>query len=146
MLNNSWTLSFKTSSIYIRTQLFDSSMLSRLNFCNALYFNLPSKELYKLQKLPNAGARFIFNTYGIRRQQSIIPFLQKLHFLPIGFRVDFQVCLVVYKCIKNQVPEYLKCMLDIGLRQYIVSDKITRQDYDRTGLRILPVEKLRYKC
>ena len=65
MLKNSLRLSFKTSSIYIRTQLFDYCMLRRLNFCNALYFNLPIKELYKLQKLPNVSARFIFYINGI---------------------------------------------------------------------------------
>ena len=143
MLKNLWRISSKISSICIRTQLIDSCILSRLNFCNALYFNLPNKELYKLQKLLNAGARFIFNIYGKRRQQSITSFLQKLHFLPIKFRVDFKVCLMVYKCLNNQAPEYLKCML---LSQNIDCDKRTRQDYDRTGLRIPPVEKLRYKC
>ena len=49
---------------------------------------------------------------------------------------------MVYKCINNQAPEYLKCML---LRQNTDCDKRTRQDYDRTGLRIPPLEKLRYK-
>ena len=101
-------MSSKVSSICIRTQLIDSCILSRLNFCNALYFNLPNKELYKLQKLLNAGARFIFNIYGKRRQQSITPFLQKVYFLPIKLRVDFTVCLMVYRCINNQAPEYLK--------------------------------------
>ena len=32
------------------------------------------------------------------------------------------------------------------LRQNTDCDKRTRQGYDRTGLRIPPVEKLRYKC
>jgi len=50
---------------------------------------------------------------------------------------------MVCKCINNQAPEYLKCML---LPQDTDSDKRTRQDCDRTGLRIPPMEKLRYKC
>ena len=50
---------------------------------------------------------------------------------------------MVYKCINNQAPEYLKCML---LSQNTDCDKRTGQNYDRTGLRILPVEKLKYKC
>ena len=69
-------------------------------------------------------------------------FLQKLYFLQTRFRVGFKVCLVVYKCTNNQAPEYLQCML---LRKDNDSDNRTRQDYDRTGLRIPPVEKLRYK-
>ena len=142
MLKNLWRFSSKISSIGTSTQLIDSCILSTLNFCNALYFNLPSKELYKLQKLVNAGARFIFNIYGIRRQHSITTFLQKLRFLPIRFRVDLKVCLMVYKCINNQGLEHLKFIL---LRQDTDSDKRTRRDYDRTGLRIPPVEKPKYK-
>ena len=48
---------------------------------------------------------------------------------------------MVYKCINNQAPEYLKWML---LHQDIDSDKRTRQDYDKTSLRIPHVEKLKY--
>ena len=88
-IKNLWRSSSKISSIVIRAQLIDSCILSRLNFCNALYFNLSSKELHKLQKLINSGARFIFNIHGIRRSQSIKPFLKKLYFLLIGFKVDF---------------------------------------------------------
>ena len=32
------------------------------------------------------------------------------------------------------------------LRQNTDFDKRTRQDYDKTGLRVPPVEKLKYKC
>ena len=77
MLNKLWRISSKISSIGIRNQLNDSCILTWLNFFNDL--NLPNKELYKLKKLPNAGARFIFNLQGKRRQQSIPPFLQELY-------------------------------------------------------------------
>ena len=80
------------------------------------------------------------NICGNKRQQSKTPFLQKLHFLPIKFTVDFKVCLLVHICKNNPAPEYLKCML---LSQNTDFDKRTRQDYDRTGLRMPPVTKLR---
>ena len=85
-----------------------------------LRFILICNELYKLQKILNAGARFIFNVYG--KQQSITPFLQKLDFLSIRFIVDFKVCLMVYKCINNQGLEHLKFIL---LRQDTDCEKIT---------------------
>ena len=50
---------------------------------------------------------------------------------------------MVYKCINNQAPEYLKYML---LRQDTDPDNKTKQDYDRKGFSKTPVEKLRYKC
>ena len=50
---------------------------------------------------------------------------------------------MVYKCINNQAHEYLKCILTL---QNTDSDNGTKQDYDRIGLRVPPVEKLNYKC
>ena len=76
-------------------------------------------------------------------RQSITPFKLKLYFLPSKFKVDVKVFLMVYKCINNQTSDLIKLML---LRQNTFPDKKTRQDYDRTGLRIPPVENLRYKC
>ena len=116
ILKNLWRILYKISRIDIGTQLIDTFILSRLNFCNALCFNLPNKEVYKLK----------------RKQQSITPFLQELYFLQINFIIDFKVCLMVYKCINNLVPDYLKCML---LHQNTDADKRTRQDYHRTSLR-----------
>ena len=116
ILKNLWRILYKISSIGIGNQLNDSFILSRLNFCNALCFNLPNKEVYKLK----------------RKQQSITPFLQELYFLQINFIIDFKVCLMVYKCINNLVPDYLNCML---LYQNTDADKRTMQDYHRTSLR-----------
>ena len=70
-------------------------------------------------------------------------FLQKLYFQQVKFRVDFKVCLMIYKWINNQAPRYPKCML---IRENTDSDKRTKQDCDRTGLRVPPVENLKYKC
>ena len=72
----------------------------------------------------------------------VTQFLQKMDFLPIEFRVDFKNWLMVYKCINKQAREYLKCML---LRLNTDSENRTRQDYDKIGLRVPPVEKLTYK-
>ena len=49
---------------------------------------------------------------------------------------------MVYQCINNQAPEYLKSML---LSQNTDCYKRTRQDYEKIGLRIPPVETHRYK-
>ena len=95
MLKNLYRIPSKISGM--RVQFVDSCILSKLHFSKALDFNLPSKKFYKLQKLLDAGASFVFNIYGIRRQQSIKRFLQKRHFLPICNKVNFKGCLMVCK-------------------------------------------------
>ena len=49
---------------------------------------------------------------------------------------------MVYKCIINQALEFLKYML---ICQNTDSDKRTRQDYDRTDLRVPILEKVMCK-
>ena len=142
ILKNLWKISSKVTDIKIRTQLIHSCILSKLNFCNGIYISLPKKELFKLDKLLKAGVRFIFHITGIKRRQPMTPFLQKLHFLPIKYRLDFKICLLVYKCFKNLAPNYLK---ELIIPRKDTTFKRTRLDFDKTWLNPHPLEKLNYK-
>ena len=143
MLRNLWRISSKVSDISIRTQLINTCILSKLNFCNAIYHSLPQKEIYKLDKLLKAGARYIFKIYGTERRQPMTPYLQQLHFLPMKYRLDFKINMLVYKCFENQAPDYLISLL---LPRNLDSKISTRKDSDSTWLNQYPIEKLNYKC
>ena len=143
MLRNLWKISSKVTDIALRTQLVHSCILSKLNFCNALYIYLPKKQLTKLDRLLKAGARYVFNICGKKRWQPMTPYLQTLHFLPIHYRLNFKICLMVYKCLNNQAPEYLKCLIKPHEATHNIK---TRIDYDTTWLNNYPLEKINYKC
>ena len=53
----------------------------------------------------NRAVRFIFRP---GRTEHITPYLKKLHFLPISFRIKFKICLVSFKVYNNMAPNYLK--------------------------------------
>ena len=95
---------------------------------------LTEKNLHKLQKIQNNAVRFIFGLYGKRRKESITPYLKQLHFLPVRYRVQFKLALLVYKCINNIAPEYLKCL--IQLRE--VKRRASRLDDDFFMLKVPP--------
>ena len=44
---------------------------------------------------------------------SISPYLKKLHFLPVQYRIQFKIRLLVYKCINNLAPAYLKSLINV---------------------------------
>ena len=81
---------------------------SHLDYCNALLFGLPKYQLDRLQKVQNAAARVVFQ---IAKFDHITPALIDLHWLPVTFRVQFKLLLLVYKSLHNQSPPYIKDLL-----------------------------------
>ena len=91
-------------------KLASSFILSRLDYCNSLFSNLPDKELNKLQKLQNYAARVILKK-PIREHAK--PLLRDLHWLPINARVDYKICVLIFKCLNGLAPAYLSNLVSI---------------------------------
>ena len=94
----------KSLPVSIRITLVTSIIISKLDYCNALLVGTTEKDIKPLQRMLNKVVRFIFN---IRRREHIRPYLFKLHFLPIRFRINFKVCLLAFKIKRKIAPEYL---------------------------------------
>ena len=87
-----------------RILLVQSLVLSKLDYCNSLLANVPGYLIKKLQRVMNAGIRFI---YDIRKRQHVTPYLKMAHFLPVIYRIKFKLCLLVFKSINGLAPTYL---------------------------------------
>ena len=90
--------------------------------------------MQKLQKIQNNAVRFIYGLYGKKGKVSITPYMKKLHFLPVRFRIKFKLCLLVFKCINDLAPSYLKDL--IILRE--VKRRSSRLDNDFFLLKVPP--------
>ena len=80
-------------------------VLSRLDFCNSIYYGLPNCLLRKLQSVQNRAARLI---KGLRTRDRITPALMELHWLPVKARIEYKMILLVYKALKYNEPKYLR--------------------------------------
>ena len=84
-------------------------VLSRLDYCNSVYYGLPNYLLRKLQNVQNRAARLI---KGLRSRDRITPALIELHWLPIKARVEYKILLLIYKVLKYSEPKYLRDCLE----------------------------------
>ena len=68
--------------------------------CN-LCVIIPQYQLQRLQKVLNAAARLIYQS----------PRHSRLHWLPVKFRVDFKIALLVYKALNGSAYSYISALL-----------------------------------
>ena len=54
--------------------------------------------------------------------------MYKLHWLPIRFRLDYKIALLMFRCYKDEAPKYLHELLDIEVRAEIFKSLRTYQD------------------
>ena len=60
--------------------------------------------------MQNAAARLLTNTH---RRVHITPVLNSLHWLPVLFRIDFKLIMLVFKALNSLAPLYLSELLTI---------------------------------
>ncbi|KAL5260602.1 hypothetical protein ACHWQZ_G010676 [Mnemiopsis leidyi] len=70
-------------SFDLKVQMVHSNILCFIDYCNSVYGKLSEKNIQKLQKIQNSAVRFIFGLYGKKKNEAVLPYLKKLHFLPI---------------------------------------------------------------
>ena len=88
--------------------LVHNHVLSKLDYCNSLYYGLPNYLLNKLQLIMNRAARLIT---GQSWRERVTPALIKLHWLPVKARIIYKQCVMVYHALKFGKPLYMSDML-----------------------------------
>ncbi|XP_062824300.1 uncharacterized protein LOC134295487 [Anolis carolinensis] len=80
-------------------------VISRLDYCNALYIGLPLSVIRKLKLVQNAAARLLA---GALMRCHITPILLQLYWLPIEHWIAFKVMVLTFKALHGLGPMYLR--------------------------------------
>ncbi len=83
---------------------------SRLDYCNSLYVGLDQSSLQRLQLVQNAAAQLLT---GTKKYEHITPVLASLHWLPVRFRIEFKILLIVFKILHGLALAYLSELLHV---------------------------------
>lgn len=73
-------------------------------FFNSCSWPIPHSTLSRLQLVQNAAARLLT---GTKKRDHISPVFASLHWLPIKFRVDFKICIFLYKALHKMALGYI---------------------------------------
>ena len=111
-----WTMmNIRTISRYldegVKIMLIKQLVISKLDYCNSLYMNLPKTRLNKLKSILNGAIRFIYNIKD--RTEDLVPYYKKAHILPIDQRILFKVCLLTHKAVHGSSPDYIRELVEI---------------------------------
>ena len=83
-------------------------IISHIDYCNSLFYGLPKCDIKKLQRIQNMAAKLILKK---RKFDSVTVCLKELHWLPVSLRIEFKILTMVWKCLNDQAPSYLKELL-----------------------------------
>ena len=90
--------------------LMSAFLLSRLDYCNALFINLSEENLDKLQRCQNQAAKMVLKK---KKRDHVTPLLIKLHWLPIRARIIYKTALFCFYCICSKAPSYLTNLTEV---------------------------------
>ena len=103
-----WSYSKVPSFRWIENVQVNSLVISRLDYCNSLLYDIPKYQRDKLQRIQNTAARMIT---GARSSDHITPLLKSLHWLPVEARIHFKILLITYKILNGQSAGYLEPLI-----------------------------------
>ena len=96
-------------------------VVTKVDYCSSVLSGTGQLS-QRLQSVFNASTRLVCSA---RKSEDITPLLCELHWLQVPERIQFRLCVLVYRCLNGTAPSYLAETLhmtaDLGSRQRLRS-------------------------
>ena len=107
---------------------------SRLDYCNSLINNIAKQDLSKLQRLPNCLARVVLRA---PRFSPSLPLLKQLHWLPVNYRIKFNLSTLTDRALAIHQPPYLAGSCTSNIPRQLRSSTSQQLSIPRTKLNLV---------
>lgn len=97
--------------------IINSIIVCKLDYCNALYYGISDNLIHQLQLVQNAAAKAIV---GLYKYDHLGDTMKDLHWLPISYRIQYKILLLVYKCLNGMGPDYLSNMFHYANYNHLI--------------------------
>ena len=103
--------------------LVHSLVISRIDYGNAVLYGISDRLLHRLEMVQRSAARVVLR---IRRgdRQSMTAALKLLHWLPVKWRVEYKILVIVFRALHDRTPAYLASLIT----PYVPSPSISWPD------------------
>ena len=88
--------------------LVNAFVASRVDYCNSVFSGTGAVHLRPIQSVINVAARLVVRKRKYDKITSTIR--DDLHWLPVWQRLEYKICVLVYKCLHRSAPSYLSSM------------------------------------
>lgn len=94
----------------MRCKIYKTIVAPLFVYCSSIFVGLSETNVQRLQKMQNQGMRIILRR---DRKEKIIRMMEALKFMSIKERIEYNVCLLVYKIVNGMCPKYLSREIEI---------------------------------
>ena len=84
-------------------------VISRLDYGNALLYGITDRLLHRLEMIQHSAARIIMCKRHNR--QSITAVLRRLHWLPVKWRINYKIVVLVFRALHGLAPAYVSTLI-----------------------------------
>ena len=88
-----------------RILVVQSLALSLINYCCKIWGGANKTQIHRIQKLQNFAARIAVG--NVRKRDHVTPHLNNLQWLKIENKCAYDICVYIFKILKNQLPSWL---------------------------------------
>ena len=81
-----------------------SLVISKLDYCNSLFYNMILENIHKLQLIQNHAARLVKKA---SKRSSARLLLKDLHWLPLKDRIIYKIAVLVFNIINHDLYHHL---------------------------------------